>query len=161
MYRLVATAFLIVIFPLAQAGISQAGSGKQKSDLDLEKNAFTQQRAQILKQLADGETYSEISAENRAKVRDALNRIDGQLQMAGGVESLSAQQKVEVFNDQELINTLLRKASEDSRLVCTREQKVGSHRVTTQCMTVAARNRARDDAQNAMRNLRVPTLEAK
>ncbi|KAF1713095.1 hypothetical protein CSC73_00780 [Pseudoxanthomonas sacheonensis] len=141
--------------------MSQTGPGKQKSELNLEKNAFADQSARIIEQLADGETYSEISAENRAKVRDALNRIDSQLQAAGGVEGLTAQQKAEVFNDQELINTLLTKAGEDSRLVCSREKKVGSHRQTTQCMTVAERKRAHEDAQSAIRNIRVPTLEAR
>ena len=161
MYRLVAVVLLVALSPLAHASISQSGPAKQKAELDVKKNTFAEQRARIIDQLADGETYSEISSENRSKVKDALNRIDGQLQSAGGVEALSAQQKADVFNDQELVNTLLTEASEDSRLVCTREKRVGSHRQTTQCMTVAARNRARNDAQSAVRSIKVPTLEAR
>lgn len=106
-------------------------------------------------------TYSEISSADRAKVKDALNRIESQLELSGGVEGLSAEQKANVFNDQELINTLLTKASDDSRLVCRREKKVGSHRPITECMTVAERHRAYENAQKAMRDVRVPTLKAR
>ena len=77
------------------------------------------------------------------------------------MEGLNAQQKADVFNDQERINTLLTKALEDSRLVCRRERKVGSHRMITECMTVAERRQAYESAQKAMRDVKVPTLEAR
>ncbi|RYG13861.1 MAG: hypothetical protein EON92_04165 [Burkholderiales bacterium] len=129
--------------------------------MDVERNSFTEQRTRILGQLADGETYSEISSADRARVKEALHRIDSRLESAGGVDRLTAQQKSDVFNDQEVVNTLLTQASDDSRLVCRREKKVGSHRTITECMTVAQRQRAYENAQKTMRDVKVPTLEAR
>ena len=159
MYRLVAAALLAAVLPLAHASISQAGSAKQKAELDVKHSAFTEQRARIVGQLADGETYAEISPENRGKVKEALDRMDAQISSAGSVDALTAQQQAEVFNDQELVNNILTKARADSRVVCVREKTVSSRIATTQCQTIAARNRARESALNALRQVKVPTLK--
>ena len=75
------------------------------------------------------------------------------------LDELSEDAKVQAFNDQQEINALLTRALTDSRMVCEREQKVGSHRRTTSCMTVAARRRARDAAQDAVMRANVRRLE--
>jgi hypothetical protein len=155
MYRF---AFFI-LFSLA-ASTAFAAAKKSAGGLDLNA-AFTQQKEQIERELGDGETYAEISSQDRATVREALSRIASKLDMAGSVESLTGQQKADVFNDQEKINTILTKASEDSRLVCRRERKVGSHREITECLTVAERRRAYENAQKTMRDVKVPTLQAR
>ncbi len=113
---------------------------------------FGAQKQQIEQALQDGKLYSEIVPVDREAVRGALARIAALLSKAGDVSHLDAEQKVAVFNDQERINTLLSKAASDSRLVCKREVKTGSHRATTQCMTVAERERAREHAQDELRN---------
>lgn len=155
MYRF---AFFILLSLAASAVF--AAAKKDAAALDLTAS-FTQQKEQIERELGDGETYAEISSQDRATVREALNRIASKLDMAGSVESLTGQQKADVFNDQEKINTILTKASEDSRLVCRREKKVGSHREITECLTVAERRRAYENAQKTMRDVKVPTLQAR
>lgn len=99
--------------------------------------------------LADGETYSEISTEQRSQVREALGRIQNKLentQQAGG--AVAKRDEAEVFNDQEVVNTILTRAKEDSRMVCRRERPVGSNRPVSQCMTVAERRRLKDRVQS-------------
>ncbi|KAF1702002.1 hypothetical protein CSC66_12190 [Pseudoxanthomonas kaohsiungensis] len=118
--------------------------------------SFEAQRDAIITALADGKTYAEISVQDRQKVTGSLNRISGLLGDAQSVDQLPQATKVEVFNEQELINTVLTQAREDSRLVCTREKKVGSHRTTNTCKTVAERRRDQEESQNALRrNMRV------
>jgi hypothetical protein len=152
--------YRFVFFILLSLAASTAFAASKKSAAGLDLNAaFTQQKEQIERELGDGETYAEISSQDRAMVREALNRIASKLDMAGSVESLTGQQKADVFNDQEKINTILTKASEDSRLVCRREKKVGSHREITECLTVAERRRAYENAQKTMRDVKVPALE--
>ena len=154
--------YRLVFFILLSLAASTASADAKKDAVALELNtSFTQQKEQIERELGDGETYAEISSQDRATVREALNRIADTLERVGGVEGLNAQQKADVFNDQERINTLLTKALEDSRLVCRRERKVGSHRMITECMTVAERRQAYESAQKAMRDVKVPTLEAR
>src|SRR3546814_1028880 len=82
----------------------------------------------------------------------ALARISATLEQSGGVARLGEEQKVAVFNDQELINNILTEAGENSRLVCKRVKRTGSHMSSNQCMTVAARDRAREHAQEQIRN---------
>lgn len=155
MYRF---AFVILLSLLASTAF--AASRKDGATLNLNAS-FAQQKAQIESDLSNGETYAEISSQDRATVREALNRIASKLDAAGGVESMTGQQKADVFNDQEKVNTILTRASEDSRLVCRREKKVGSHREITECLTVAERRRAYENAQKTMRDVKVPTLEAR
>ncbi|MET0718899.1 MAG: hypothetical protein ABWY34_10940 [Pseudoxanthomonas sp.] len=149
---------LLAVSALAQASISQVGS-KSTAELDVQKNEFAQQKQDIIAKLADGKTYSEISSQDRGTVRAALDRIEDKLNGAGGVEGLTMEQKVEVFNDQETVNTLLTKAGKDSRLVCKRETTVSSRLPTTQCLTVAERKRVYEEAQNMIRNAKIPMLE--
>ena len=111
-----------------------------------------QVKAQIDKinaDLAGGEVYSEISLDDRSQVREALTRITSRIDR-NGEGTLPSQQEATTMNDQELVNTILTKAREDSRLVCIREKTIGSHRVTSNCMTVAQRRRAQADSQERM-----------
>ena len=148
---------LLASIPAAHATISAAsGKSTDKEFLNVS-SPFEQQREKILIDLSDSETYAEISEKDRAEVRNALTRISDALRQAGGsVDQLSADSKTKVFNDQELINTILTSAREDSRMVCTREKKVGSHRTTSICKTVAERRRDMEESQGALRrNMRV------
>lgn len=116
---------------------------------------FAAQRAQIERDLADGKTYAEISAGDRAKVRESLNRISGELEGVESIDELNDTAKARVLNDQEQINQILTAAKADSRLVCTREAKTGSNRKVTICQTVAERNRRREvDHENLRAGLR-------
>ena len=152
MRKLFLVSIMLLAIPAAHASISAASGKSSDKELLNVTTPFEQQREKILADLGDGETYSEISQNDRAEVRDALTRIGDSIQKAGGVDALSVDDKAKVFNDQELVNTILTKAGEDSRLVCTREKKVGSHRTTTQCMTLAERTRQREQSQQAVRD---------
>src|SRR5574343_503073 len=48
------------------------------------------------------------------------------------------------------VNTVLKKAFADSRLVCTFEQALGSNMKKRQCMTAAARKRVYDTTQQTL-----------
>lgn len=141
-YKTLLFAFLILF-----AGATAAEDRDTRVDVNGE---FAMQRQKIVTALDDGKSYSEINRADREKVLAALARIGTALQHAGGVEGLSKDQKIAVFNDQELANAILTKAGEDSRLICKREMKTGSHRATTQCLTVAERDRAREHAQREL-----------
>ena len=104
-------------------------------------------------QLGDGETYSELAPEKRSEVRETLARLRGVTERYPDQASVPEEAKVQQFNDQARVNVLLTKAREDSRMVCKREKATGSNRTTTQCMTVAQRERAKEKAQKDMNNV--------
>lgn len=113
--------------------------------------SFEAQRKLLVQALNDGETYSEISPADLQTVNTSLARMSQLLDGVQDVAQLRGAARVELFNEQEQINTLLTRAHDDSRMICRREKPTGSNRPTNTCMTVAQRRRARDGAQDTMR----------
>ncbi len=98
------------------------------------------------------EAYSEMSVEDKSRVQGALNRIRVKMGSNERVEQLSPLLRTDVFNDQELINTMMTNAREDSRMICRSERPTGSNRPQRVCMTVAQRREAAEDARKMMRD---------
>ena len=142
--------YLILVFALAIPG-SAFGFASEEKALDLQ-NSFADQKTRIRTKLADGKSYSEISRADAAAVTEALDRIAQVLGAGDGIATLGDGSKASALQDEALINRLLSKASEDSRLVCVREKKLGSNRSTSQCSTVAQRRRNAEESQNALRS---------
>jgi hypothetical protein len=131
-----------------------------KPNLSANDYAGFQAQSQVIRRdLNEGKLYSELDQKQRGEVTAALDRIDVALQSHGNVAALPEETKLRVFNDQELVNTILTKGRDDSRLLCTRETPVGSHRPVNSCKTVAERRRDRERSQDTMRDLqRAPAL---
>jgi len=137
---------------LAMFSVSSAYAGQEKSKMPLQEGVpFSEQGDRIRADLREGETYAEITAEDRSAVLAALERIDQKLMNRTG-PVLSESDKLAVFNDQELVNSLLVRAREDSRLICRRERPVGSNRPQNICISVAQRREARENARDLMHN---------
>lgn len=113
---------------------------------------FASQRAAIERDLAEGEKYAELAADDLARVRASLDRMQRLIEAAGAVATMAPDDRVELFNEQETVNQVLTSAAEDSRLVCQRERPTGSMRAVSHCMTVAERRRAREAARDTVRN---------
>ena len=140
MFKTLVFALMISAAPLALANTPVA----------VDAGDFAAQRAAIEKGRADGKTYAEISASDRSKVRESLDRMAAMLEGGKTPETLPADQKVDLYNRQETVNTILAQAAADSRMVCTREVATGSHRKVTTCATAAERARRRQQDQDAM-----------
>lgn len=138
---------VVASFLVLATGALQAAP---KAELFPEGKPLAEQIQRIDTELNDGKTYSEIKAEDRTRVREALGRMRATLDRYPGQPALPAQARTEVFNDQQVVNTVLTRAREDSRLICRREKATGSNFATTQCMTVAQRERIKADAQRNM-----------
>ena len=140
---------LLIITLILAPALGHAGQGKPRIDLSVA--SYAEQKAEVEAALADGATYAEIDSMKRREVAGALDRIAAVLEATGDVGGLTAEQKVKVFNDQELINTILTRAGEDSRIVCRREIKVGTRFAKETCSSVAERRRIRETAQSDLK----------
>ncbi|TQM17482.1 hypothetical protein FB548_0867 [Pseudoxanthomonas sp. 3HH-4] len=140
-------ALMLLLFAATAHGASRDKSAKPQA-LDLDK-PLPEQVELIQKQLDDGETYAEIAAADRAKVKESLARFASIINESGG--SLNPEQKTQLANERNEINQILSQAAADSRLICRREAQIGSLRTTTQCKTVAERRRDAQEAQDMMR----------
>lgn len=118
----------------------------------LDPAAFLATKTTIEKEIYTEDRYKELSDEDRKRVLDALDRMADTLDGATSVQSLSADDRAQLITDQTLVNTVLTQAAEDSRLICTREQKVGTRFKTTVCETVATRRERNEAARRALDN---------
>ncbi len=143
----------IIVLALALAvSTTAAAQGRKAKDapVQMDMNApIAEQISKVEAALAD-ENYSELSNEDKFTVQQALGRIKLKTDTVQTINQLNPQAKTEVFNEQEVINTLLTKARADSRMVCRREKSVGSNFPTSVCMTVAERRRRADEDRNSL-----------
>ncbi|GAB1408729.1 hypothetical protein MASR1M8_26480 [Thermomonas brevis] len=145
LHKAVLAGFLVAAIPFALAA---ADTPAQTIDAGA---TFRIQRDAIVQALDDGKTYAEIRKGDKDRVRELLKRIEAILGEKTRIDELSADAKVQAFNAQQEINTVLTRAHGDSRLICERVQTVGTHRRTTSCMTVAERRRAREASQEIIK----------
>lgn len=133
---------------LGLAVSAEAKSGKEVVQLNVREPLAMQ--IQRVEAALNDEEYSEISTEDKSRVQAALSRIRARVGAHDSADSLAPQDKVEVFNDQEEVNTLLTKAKADSRMVCRRERQIGSNMPQNVCMTVAQRREATRSSRDLM-----------
>jgi hypothetical protein len=102
----------------------------------MNKADFEVSKARLIEQL-DSDRYSEITPQDKQTVLATLQRMDTRLTKVASSDQLSEQDRVDMFNDQEIVNTITTHAAVDSRLICTREARTGSHRIRVTCQTLA------------------------
>lgn len=117
---------------LAMAGIASANTFD--ASVVMNKAAFETTKAHLIAQLGT-DRYSEIGASEKANVIAALDRISGQL--AKAPEQMTDQDRIDIYNDQELINEIATHAVTNSRIFCEREAPTGSHVIHVTCLTMA------------------------
>jgi len=129
----------MIVLLLCLTGVALAKPDKAVVQMDRQ-GPVAEQVRQVENALQQGD-YSEISAEDRSEVRQALARITQRMGDHQTVQALPPQVQNEIFNDQERVNTLLTRAHEDSRQVCTHQRTTGSNMPKSRCLTVAERRR--------------------
>lgn len=137
-------------------GITLAFTAHARADKDgrvaLDATAPVAEQIDAIEKAMRSDNYSEISLEQKSEVQQALGRIRLKMGDHQRVEELSPQARVEIFNDQERVNTILTQAHADSRMVCRRERSTGSNMPQRVCMTVAQRREALEAAHKTMRD---------
>ena len=122
----------------------------QKGQVKFDDNAPVAEQIRNVETAINSEDYSEIGLEDKSRVQQALGRIKIKMGDHERVEQVSPQDRTEIFNDQEVINTIMTRAHADSRMVCRRERTTGSNMPTSVCLTVAQRRKAQEDSRQAL-----------
>ncbi|MDY0022127.1 hypothetical protein [Arenimonas caeni] len=139
-------ACLLAIAPM----LACANEGKE---VQVAEGRFAAQVRAVEKSLSDGQTYAELPRADRNEVRAILARMAERLEGVDDVGQLSEADRLAVFNDQERVNAILEKGYADSRLVCERRGRTGTHMRESKCQTVAERRRRAEVDQENMRQL--------
>ena len=94
--------------------------------------------------------YGRLSRHDKERVEAAQSQITLILRDRTDDSGLTEDQRLEIFNAQELIAGILR-ADEDNRIVCTHEQVTGTRLTSSECLTVGQRKaraaHAREEVQ--------------
>jgi outer membrane lipoprotein-sorting protein len=98
------------------------------------------------------ENYSEMTLEDKNTVQQAIGRIRLKMEGHSRFDELNPQARTAIFNDQEVVNTVMTRAKEDSRMVCRRERVTGSNMQQSTCRTVAQRRRDTEDSRRLLDN---------
>lgn len=103
---------------------------------------------QLNRDLNDKKAYGHVKDAGRHEIEGSEGIIRNLLGRVKSLDELSEPQRVELFNANEKIISVLNDSEKD-RLVCVREYPTGSHRPVVSCMTVAERDHLREESQKA------------
>lgn len=110
---------------------------------------FEVQKSSILADIKEGVVYKEITYGDLKLVQDTLDIMSTNLGSVSEVSEITPQVMTELRNQQELVNTILTMAENDSRQVCSRRGTLGTNFKTTTCESVKDR-RQRQEADRMM-----------
>jgi hypothetical protein len=142
--------FATVLLLIVLAHPAQAK--REEVVVQIEQGGPVAEQLQRVELALKGESYSEISQEDRDRAQAALARIRSRMEGLERVDQLHPDARTAIYNDQELVNTILTRAHADSRMVCRRERTTGSNRPQQVCMTVAQQRQISENARETMLN---------
>ena len=123
--------------------------------------AFVREVNEVMVLARKGE-YGAITAENAQRLDQAQLTIVSLLKDRKSSLELKPDQRIEVYNAQELITSILRN-DEKGRIVCTKVSAIGTRVPKRECMSIAKREaRARDargTSNDLLRQTCVPTRD--
>ena len=141
---------LLLLLLAAAAGAAEPPKEAPRETLRVASPAeFAESRALIEQAVRESDQYRDMQDEDRRQLTKALDRMQATLASIASVQELDDRTRTQLYNDQELINTVLTQVRDDSRMICKREKKVGTHRITNICVTAGERRRQRERIKDA------------
>jgi hypothetical protein len=95
---------------------------------------FVEQTQRIHEDMQVGGRYEYITPSDRRTVDRLLEQMESLLQHAGSVDAMNQTARIELFNDQEQVNGIL-KHNDSNRLICESRAPIGSNILKTTCHT--------------------------
>jgi hypothetical protein len=138
---------------LALAAASSLGSAKENYHENAfnadTKEKFDDVAASVRKEMTHGGRYEFVKADERKTIDQSLDDMTQLFDQHGSVQAMNQDTKVRLFNDQELVNSILTKRDRD-RVICTNQAPIGSHIPVTKCHTYGQEIEAREGTQNQL-----------
>ena len=107
-------------------------------------NAYLAEVGDSLRMARDG-SYGKIKRSEMSRLETAQNRIKGLLEGRSSGQELSPDDRVALYQAQEMISSILGK--DKNRVVCKRTTKLGSRLPINECLTVGQREQLAKDAR--------------
>lgn len=110
---------------------------------------FESVSSNVRKELEKGGRYEYVKPEERRQIEQKLTDMAAAFNESGSVETMKEDTKIRLFNDQEVVNSILTKRDKD-RVICKKQAPVGSHIPVTSCHTYGQEEDARRGSRNQM-----------
>ena len=96
------------------------------------KEKFDLVSANVREAMKPGGRYEYVKPAERATIEQKLSMMDALFKQSATVSNMSKQTKIKLFNDQEVVNSILTQRDSD-RVICKKEAPIGSHIPITTC----------------------------
>jgi len=142
--------FLSLVATLAVAGPSFANEKYNEPSVKADtKEAFTEIATTVRKEMDGGGRFEYLKPQERTQVDQGLDQMTALFDKYGSVSAMNEQAKIELFNTQEKVNSVLTLRDRD-RVICKKEAPVGSHIPIVQCHTYGQAEDAKRGTEKQM-----------
>jgi hypothetical protein len=100
------------------------------------RDSFAKVSEGVREQIKPGGRYEYVNDKERFTIGQKLDDMNTLFSDHDSVASMSQQDKIQLFNDQETVNSILTKR-DGERVICKKEAPIGSHIPITTCHTYA------------------------
>jgi len=151
-----AITMVCLVFVLGATGAAEKSKAIVKADT---KESFEPVAAYVRKEMAPNGQYGYIKPDEREKVEAGLTEMSKLFDANGSVEQMDKATKVELFNAQEVVNSILTLRDRD-RLICERGAQTGSRIVSTSCRSYGDIEAMQQASRKFMEEKAVPPCNA-
>jgi len=142
--------FLSLAATLAVAGPSFANEKYNEPSVKADnKEAFSEIATTVRKEMDGGGRFEYLKPQERTQVDQGLDQMTALFDKYGSVSAMNEQAKIELFNTQEKVNSVLTLRDRD-RVICKKEAPVGSHIPIVQCHTYGQAEDAKRGTEKQM-----------
>ena len=118
------------------------------------KEAFADISQNVRRQMDAGGKYEFVPPDERTKIDKSFGEMTALFDQYGSVSAMNQDAKVKLFNNQEIVNSILTKRDRD-RVICESKAPIGSHIRQTTCHTYAQEVQAHLETQKQMADWKV------
>lgn len=115
---------------------------------------FLEQQRDVREDFQYSKKFEHVDRASKNRLYKAQDEIFRLLDGRGSVDELDTDQRIALYNAQEVVGSVLVDAELD-RQVCKREKMVGSHRASLVCMSVREQRRIREEGRDMLMAPRV------
>ena len=154
--KIIATLALCAALSTGFASLAAAKEHYRENSVKADsKDVFDQLAYNVRREMAPGGKYEFIKPDEKPKVDKALDEMTKLFDEHDTVAAMTQDQKVELFNAQETVNSILTLRNRD-RVICQNKPPLGSHIPQTSCHTYEQEVEAHQGAQKMMDDWRRP-----
>jgi len=141
---------LLAAFSVVAVSMAGAKENYHEKTINADtKEKFVEVATDVRQEMQAGGRYEYVKADERKTIDQKFTEMEALFNENGSVQNMKQDTKVKLFNDQEVVNSILTHRDRD-RVICKNEAPVGSHIPVTSCHTYGQEEEAREGTHNQL-----------